>query len=462
VGLHGTPYYLTYGCTKAAVAYFVEAAAAELGEHGIRVNGIAPRAEYSVAYELVGLDGALRRMHSFGRCVPGASPSEVRLICIELEVQDCQFGGQRDDLRPALPDHLEVPIACIDRNLKYRYLNPAYVALHSSDDNVPQLDQPVLASIADPTRLRRVADALTRVLKGEASVVETEFVDERGEVSQWIDFHFKPVRDASGAIDGAIAVGYDVSPLRRANQYHKTLSAELRQRLRHRAAHIDAANRDLSNRVASACDEVRANLQQLRTLVGDSAAVANAAAAKQVAAALESMAASIDGLARLSGIGLRRPDRRKIDMNRLLREVVRDFGFMLEGRTVDFEVGLLPHIVADRTLVKQVLQSLIGNAIKFTRGRPSARIRVWTAVEDGVTVWSVADNGVGFDPKDADEMFGAFVRHGMKPPGMGLSIAWRAIQQLNGRLWCESRPGSGAIFHFTIEDHESRPDLQHG
>jgi signal transduction histidine kinase len=420
-------------------------------------RAIETRGSYCVDYELMGRDGSLRYMRSMG-CCSGSEHSTWRLIGVEVELQARQPEEHRDGICRTLLEQMEVPVLSIDRRLRYRYFNSAFETFaRSVGDHAVQIDEPVLGAVTCPGRRRRLADVLARVMKGEPSIYESEFADDRGEVYQWVDFHFKPTRDASGAIDGAVAVGYDVSPLKRANRYQKSLSAELRQRLEHRMANIDAANRDLSNRVASACDHLRRQLQEIRAMIGVEAAAASGTenSPPHIPAALAGMAAQIDALEELSDIALRRPEWRRIDMNRLIREILRDLGPMVEGRSVQFDIESLPHVVADRTLVRQVLFNLLSNAIKFTRGCPAPRVRVWaTATENGATTWSVADNGIGFDTKKVDEMFGAFVRRGTKPQGVGLSVAWRAIQQLDGRLWCESSPGQGATFRFTIGKQE--------
>lgn len=406
-------------------------------------------ADYFIDYELVGRDGTIRRMRSVGRCVADSHSPHRRLVGFELELNGNQPGEYHDSTYLKLLEHMDVPVASIDGNLRYRYFNPAFAALfENSSVHEPKLDQQVLSAIHDPTLRRSAAVALERATKGYPSTIENEIPDEHGEVRQWVDFHCNPTRDASGAIDGTLVVGHDVSQLKRMTMHHKSLGAELRRGLDRRAAKIDAANRDLSNRVAIACDELRANLERIKASVDGSV---GSAPAKEIIAACGKIESSIAGLAQLSSIGLRRLELRKIDMNRLVKEVQHDLGHRLEGRSIEFDVSPLPHVESDRALVKQVLQNLLDNAIKFTRDSPHARIRIWTTVENGVTVWSVADNGVGFDVRDAAEMFNPFAGNREKPPGAGLGIAWRAVQQLDGRLWCESKPGSGAVFHFTLE-----------
>lgn len=425
-------------------------------------QAVTARTDYSVEYKAVTSDGSLRYMRSAGRYVGGAGYSGSRLICVELELTaaptEIQSGGSTDELLK----HIEVPVATVDRRLRYRYFNPAYAMLAAHASTLaPEVDQPVLQTVTDPVRRRLLANLLTRVMSGEQTVYEREVLDDRGEPYKWIEFHLKPIRTADGEIDGIMVLGCDVTPLKRADFRHRHLNAELRQRLERRMSKIDAANRDLSNRAAMVCDDLSDDLQQIKSLLGD-AQHFDGSSVRQALAVLSSMETRIQGLERLASVGARVPQSRSIDMQRLVQEIRREQSFMAAGRSIEFDIGRLPEVVADRMLVKQVLQSLISNAIKFTRECVTPRIRVWASDEDGATVWSVADNGVGFDPTCADEMFSAFVRRGPKLQGVGLSVAWRAIQQLNGRLWCESSPGRGAIFHFTIGDqgdgsHESRP-----
>lgn len=403
-------------------------------------SAIETRGEYCVDYELSASDGSVRRIRSSGRYLEDADTARRRLIGAEIDITNQHTESDRSSLAGTLLEHMEMPVMLMDRRCRYQYFNPTYAAMiKNANGTVPQVGEPVLHSVIDPERRRLLADVLARVMQGEPRVFESEFLDERGEVSKWIDFHFKPIEDASGAM----VLGCDVSPLKRANLRHQYLNAELRLRMERRAAKIDAANRDLSNRVAQACDTLRSELQTLRASL-------DAGSQTQPVAALASMEACLEGLSRLASVGVRTPERRSVDMNRLVREARRDLALLLEGRAIEFDIDRLPNVTADPVLLRQVLHSLLSNAVAATRGCQTARIRIWATEEQGATVWSVADNGIGFDMQDADVMFSAFARRGAKPRGVGLSVAWRAIQQLNGRLWCESSPGQGATFHFIL------------
>jgi hypothetical protein len=128
----------------------------------------------------------------------------------------------------------------------------------------------------------------------------------------------------------------------------------------------------------------------------------------------------------------------------------------------------LPKASADPVLVRTLIMNLLGNAIKYTREKPSRRIEVGSVIHDGVDVFCVRDNGIGFEPESAEKMFRAFERldgNGEKDGvGLGLDIAARVVRRHGGRIWAEGRLGEGAAIYFTLEpsggDVETPPVLQ--
>ncbi len=109
----------------------------------------------------------------------------------------------------------------------------------------------------------------------------------------------------------------------------------------------------------------------------------------------------------------------------------------------------------DRTLLRLVLQNLLGNAFKFTGRVAVGRIEVGAAHDaQGRTTYRVRDNGAGFDPRFADKMFGLFQRfhsaNEFPGTGVGLATVQRIVGKHGGRIWAESQPGEGATFYFTL------------
>ena len=117
------------------------------------------------------------------------------------------------------------------------------------------------------------------------------------------------------------------------------------------------------------------------------------------------------------------------------------------------QVDALPMVHADETLLRAVMTNLIGNALKFTALRGEAQVRISGQVQHGAVTVTVADNGVGFEPRAGAALFEPFARlHGERyqGTGIGLTIVRRIIERHGGRVWANGEPGAGATFSFTL------------
>jgi light-regulated signal transduction histidine kinase (bacteriophytochrome) len=122
---------------------------------------------------------------------------------------------------------------------------------------------------------------------------------------------------------------------------------------------------------------------------------------------------------------------------------------------VDLTIGELPSVEADPALLLQVFLNLIGNAIKYTKGREPARIEIGARTEPNHdVVYFVKDNGAGFDMQYAHKLFGVFQRlhraEEYEGTGVGLALVHRIITKHGGRVWADAAVGSGATFFFTL------------
>jgi light-regulated signal transduction histidine kinase (bacteriophytochrome) len=162
----------------------------------------------------------------------------------------------------------------------------------------------------------------------------------------------------------------------------------------------------------------------------------------------------VDDLLNLGRIGRHEVQLQVTGLNTLVNEVVEELNEDCEGRRVEWKIGSLPFVECDPGLMKQVLQNLLSNALKFTRPRTHAIIEVGQQEQDGTAVVFVRDNGVGFNMKYADKLFGVFQRlhrqEDFAGTGVGLATVQRIVQKHDGRIWAEAELDKGATFYFTL------------
>ena len=146
----------------------------------------------------------------------------------------------------------------------------------------------------------------------------------------------------------------------------------------------------------------------------------------------------------------------EVDMDTLVKETVDEILSHQNGRPIDVKLGALGHAFADRSLVKQVWENLIGNAVKYSAKKGETKIEIGASSATAEVVYFIRDNGVGFDMKYSDKLFEAFQRlHNRSEyegSGVGLAIVNQIIKRHGGRIWAESRPNEGATFYFSLPE----------
>jgi PAS domain S-box-containing protein len=152
--------------------------------------------------------------------------------------------------------------------------------------------------------------------------------------------------------------------------------------------------------------------------------------------------------------------RETLDSNALVEEVQSSLAQTIDDACAEVVVHRLPNVQADRRQLGQVFQNLISNALKFC-DRDAPRVDISAAPSGETWMFSVADNGIGVDPSQAERIFEIFER--LQPPdrydgtGTGLAICERIVERHGGRIWVEPRPGGGSVFSFTLPIPETAP-----
>ena len=143
-----------------------------------------------------------------------------------------------------------------------------------------------------------------------------------------------------------------------------------------------------------------------------------------------------------------------VDLNQLVRSVAQEFGAETANRKVEWIIPELPTVTGDPAFLQIALRNLFSNAVKYTRTRESARIELSAQSTADEYIVSVRDNGVGFNMKYVNKLFGVFQRlhraEEFDGTGIGLANVRRIIERHDGRTWAEGREGEGAAFHFSL------------
>jgi signal transduction histidine kinase len=246
-------------------------------------------------------------------------------------------------------------------------------------------------------------------------------------------------------------------------------NAALQQREREHAAELAAAYRDLESFSYSVSHDLRSPLRAVNGFMelfmedfGNTVTGEARSHLEQIRAGGARMDRLIEDLLKFCRFSRAPLTRVRVALDDIVRRVVADLRAHEPERSIQVEVGELPAVAGDPSLLEQVLVNLLSNAFKFTRHQPEAIVSVGSFAAPNPSdpnalerVYFVRDNGAGFDMKYASRLFGVFQRlHSQdqfEGTGVGLSIAQRVLQRHGGRIWAESAPGSGATFFFVLQ-----------
>jgi signal transduction histidine kinase len=171
----------------------------------------------------------------------------------------------------------------------------------------------------------------------------------------------------------------------------------------------------------------------------------------------QKMGQLIDDLLAFSRMGRREMAFAEIDMTALAADVADELRRQEPGRAIEIAIASLPPAHGDPAMFRQVWANLLSNAIKFTRPRAPARIEVGGRTGGDENVYSVRDNGVGFDMQYREKLFGVFQRlHGpeeFEGTGVGLALVQRIVHRHGGRIWAEGKIDEGATFSFALPNN---------
>lgn len=253
---------------------------------------------------------------------------------------------------------------------------------------------------------------------------------------------------------------------RRIAQLNRTLEQDVAERteeLANRTSDLETIADSVAHDLRNPLNAISVNTQVLEQQFGSALGQEGVDALHRTASGVRRMSEILDRLVGLSIAAHSTFQREPLQMKSIVAQVFEELQIAEPPPPVEFELGDLPDVNADETLVRTLVLNLLSNALKYSRGKDHRRIDVTSSTADGITTYCVRDNGIGFDSQHADRMFQAFQQlpgnqqsEGM---GLGLMIVARIVKRHGGLIWAEGVTGQEAAFYFTLQ-HKS--DFNHG
>ena len=295
---------------------------------------------------------------------------------------------------------------------------------------------------------RRITNPLVRVTEAAEAVAESRphvpvKTDREDEIGRLADsFNTMATRVELGRADLELRVELRTAELRAANQelesFSYSVSHDLRAPLRAIAGFVQILDEDYGPTLDP---NARKHLERVKV---------NASRMGQL----------IDDLLNFSKIGRVAMKPQVVDLTAMAKQAADD-AIALAEKKVDVTIETLPPAYGEPSLLKQVFANLLANAVKFSARVDAPAITIGSKVENGRVIYFVRDNGVGFDDRYAEKLFGVFQRlhraTDFEGTGVGLAIVHRVISRHGGRVWAEGKVLGGATFYFTLPPAQQQP-----
>jgi len=306
--------------------------------------------------------------------------------------------------------------------------------------------------------LRQLRDEGMRSVLSVPLLVDAEAIGEVNLASSAPQGFTAEHRDIAMEIAAPLAIAIQQARLR---EELGRQAGELERRLAERGAALRAATSELETMLYAVSHDLRDPLRHIcgfaQLLLDDGGAALDPAArhyAGRIRDGADRMAGLVDDLVHLARIARQDLMRRPVDLTTLAEDVVSQLQPQAEGREVEWHIHPLATTDCDGALVRLALQSLLSNALKFTRPRDHTVITIRPIDHEGQAGIAVQDNGVGFKMAYAGKLFGVFQRlhHAdeFEGNGAGLALVQRVAQKHGGRVWAESGADGGATFYLTL------------
>jgi PAS domain S-box-containing protein len=309
-----------------------------------------------------------------------------------------------------------------------------------------------------PAPLEQINAKLLRTGRWEGELVHTK----RDGTQVVVASRWSMEQDEQGRPLATLETNNDISERKRAEEEIRKLNAELEQRVIERTTELEAINKELQAFTYSVSHDLRAPLRHMagyaELLQKNASTILDEKGRRYMMMILESakrMGDLIDDLLAFSRIGRAETQKTMVSLEQLVKEALSEVQQETDGRNMGWRIGALPNLYGDRSMLRLALVNLVSNAVKFTRKRPQPEIEIGCVdgKEDEIVVF-IRDNGVGFEMKYVNKLFGVFQRlhraEEFEGTGIGLATVQRIIHRHGGRVWAEGLVDRGATFYFSV------------
>ncbi|CAG0967750.1 partial Phytochrome-like protein cph1, partial [Gammaproteobacteria bacterium] len=341
----------------------------------------------------------------------------------------------------------------------FTYASPNWKELlgHEVNEVVGQSFEPFV----HPDDLASCRAILKRVVVNGEKVSGFEYrVQHKNGIWYWHSSNASAIYDAGGRIVSFLGIARNITERKHAEEEIKKLNAELEQRVADRTAQLEAANKELDAFAYSVSHDLRAPLRHIDGFLDllknrlPNLDEKSLHYMTNISSSATRMGTLIDDLLSFSRMGRQEMSNTRVDLASLVREVIRELEPDAQNRSIHWHIADLPTVTGDRAMLRVVLVNFLSNALKFTQLRQQAEIEIGCQSQETETIIFVRDNGVGFDPRYADKLFGVFQRlhraDEFEGTGIGLANVQRIINRHGGRIWAEGAVNQGATFYFSL------------
>ena len=327
------------------------------------------------------------------------------------------------------------------------------------DVNVAMLNMLAVSSV------KAAQTVLGPQLKAAFSEKEASRVTELGftradQSSLWLKV-IATLHDINGEliVDGIVE---DVTARKQAEQQLNQLNQTLEEQVQSRTLQLETINQELEMFAYSISHDLRSPIRQINGFInliqhqlGQTVLDDKVQHYFEVILGLTRQSSDmIDALLNFSQSGRVEMSFSPVETDRMVRQISSQIDESSSAPSINWQIAALPDVVGDRQLIKLVWQNLIGNAVKFTQQQPQPTIVIQAKTQAQAVVFSISDNGIGFDSEQSDSIFGMFQRaHSQKTVegvGVGLANVKRIVSRHGGRVWAEGKVGQGASFYFSL------------